>query len=339
MVLKFILIGGVLPGLLCTLTLLAAWAIARTLGSQRVPAFLFPVLVLLSILPAELLVNEKFPALSEIPKIAVDRMPQTTLVAVVIGVLTALVTGVVVRRTTPAAWRGRLVESESHVPFWLTILLAIPACAASFWIFLSYRAESFSKPGSRDLLWLAIFTFVGVLIIAVMELASRRRAKIDTVPIPTRDPAPIAVLFIAANAIPPIVVDKGNAYVAQIGGGIVAALGAALFVSFLIPRFTLVRGGITALVASLGAIGLAGYYMAEDPVPLVPMLLIAAAPLLAGAVLIFFLRAAGMWKRLIIASIVAAIPCVIAVGLVKAPKLGAAEKPESSMEDIYQQYR
>lgn len=336
MILKFILIGGILPGFICTITLLAAFLIARTFRRPSIPAFVFPLLVAISIIPAEMLVREGWPKLANWPKNAADRLLHITIVASLGGALIACVTSLVARaasRQAPGSNSIPRVDSDPRRSLILTLVLSIPLVAACLWMFLNYRVPSFWKTTSTGALWLALYTAAAVVIIASLELASRRRPKIDTMSLSPRDPAPIAILFIVANAIPPIAVKTGNAYVSQVCGGIVAALGAALLVSFLVPHFKLTRGGVTTLVGTLGAIGLAAFYFAEDPAPRLPMLLLAAAPIVASAALVLFLRAAGMWKRLVIASVIAAIPTLAAVAIVFAP---AKKEPKPTSTYSYE---
>ncbi len=335
MVLKFILIGGVLPGFFCTVALLAAFFVGRRHRARGLLAALFPALVALSILPAYYLANEAWPRLLFLPKSAVDRTPHITFVAAIFGVLTALVAWTITRRRSSTI---RHQPDPDRTPLLATILIAIPACATCFRILLSYRVPAFWKSPLIAAAWLALYTLAAVAMIVVFELASRRRSKIDTAARLSRDPAPILVLFIIANAIPFIALKTGNAFLSQLSGGIVAAIGAALFAAILIPGFALARGGFTTLVAALGSIGLAAFYLSsgDTPEPLLPMLCLAAAPFFAAGSLALFLRSASTITRSFISAAIAAAFTLAALVVLWAQSAPAS--PNGSTPTGYEMY-
>ncbi|MGE3107253.1 MAG: hypothetical protein AB7G11_01355 [Phycisphaerales bacterium] len=341
MVLKFILIGGVLPGALCAVALLVTCLVFRAGGRFKIPPSVFPILLALSILPAEVLAHGGWPRLLHWPKNAGDRILHTTIVAGIAGSLIGLVSHLLASRRRAALIRpapscdGSLALN-SRLSLGATLLLSAPTCAATFWMFLSYRMAGHWKSAATAAAWIAVFVLVAIVMIAALELASRRRRIIDTArAAPSRDPAPVAVAFIAANALPLVILDSGNAYISQLCGGVVAAIGAALVAAALIPGFSLARGGNTAVVAALATMGLAGFYFGDDPEPLIPMLLIAAAPLVAGLTLCLFLSAADMWKRLLVGGAIAALLAgsAVAVQFAATPE---APADSSGADDPYQ---
>ena len=145
-------------------------------------------------------------------------------------------------------------------------------------------------------------------------LAQRRNVLLAREP----DPALALSIFIAANAIPIVLKETGNAYLAQICGGVVACLGAALFVAIVVPRFSLARGGMLTIVVMLSVLMIAGYYHADresERAARICMWLVAAG--LAGSSLALAapLRGAGMWRRVILGAVIAGVPTMAAVAI------------------------
>jgi len=151
-----------------------------------------------------------------------------------------------------------------------------------------------------------------------MEIAAQRYRVMETLPVREPDPALALSIFIAANAIPIVLKETGNAYLAQICGGVVACLGAALFVAIVVPRFSLARGGMLTIVVMLSVLMIAGYYHADresERAARICMWLVAAG--LAGSSLALAapLRGAGMWRRVILGAVIAGVPTMAAVAI------------------------
>lgn len=300
MVLKAILIGGVLPGAVCTLLLLLGWFRTRRSPERPGPGWLMPLLIPLSVIPAEILLQGTNTKLW--PVSVTDRMPHIALAVSLVAFVHA-----VLGRSRVAAW-----------------LLPLVAVALADWMFLSFRMRpGFWTPGA-SVLWMTVFVAGGSLLTRLIEYTASRPAGAG--------PAIPGILFIVANALPVILVTTGNAYISQICGGVAACLGAALLVAMLIPRFTLARGAITAVAPLLTVMGIAGFYLADGDMPPAAMLLLVAGPVLACVALLTLLRKLGPWKRFIIASVITGLFCGSGVGLVV---LKASAKPPSEMSSEY----
>src|ERR1700752_4681060 len=61
MEIRFVLIGGILPGAIATVLLLASWLPFRKSPDSAGPRWLLPLLLAFAMLPAELLVQGKLP--------------------------------------------------------------------------------------------------------------------------------------------------------------------------------------------------------------------------------------------------------------------------------------
>ncbi|MBC7771910.1 MAG: hypothetical protein H7210_05405 [Pyrinomonadaceae bacterium] len=297
MVLKAMLIGGVLPGAVCALLLLVGWYRTRTSGEHNGPRWLLPLLVVLAIIPAELLLQEGATQLW--PRNASDRMPHIALAVSLLGFVHAML--------------GKFGMTK-----WIVPLVAV---GVADWMFLSYRVPGFWTP-SAAAMWMAAIVLVGYAVTRLLEHTASKPAG--------SGPVLPCVLFIAANAVPVILVTTGSAYLAQICGGVAACLGAALLVSMFIPRFSIAGGGITALAPFLCVVGMAGVYLSPDYEPRKEMLLVLAGPVAACAALLTVLRKMGKWKRLIIASVIAGMFCGAGVGLVL---MQAAKTPSSDTSE------
>jgi len=314
--LRFMLIGGVLPGFIATVLLLAGWFLLRPKGDRVGPVWLLPLLIAASIIPAQLLTQGY--TLPRWPVNAADRMPHIVLAAALFGFVHAL------------TWRFR--AARLLIPF-----LAVGVCS---WMFLSYRHPSFWKAGDA-VLWTGIFTLGGGALALLLDRSAAPRTSVSAAPAtaaahsPRRDPAPAVVLFIAANAVPLLIVQSGNAYLAQIAGGVVAALGAAAFIAFPIPSFTVARGGVTTAVATLVPLGIAGFYFAETGLEPRIELLLAALGAALGATALLLLPNASMWKRLFIGAAAAGIPTAVALGLMLS-RTSQQTKPPSEY-DMYRE--
>lgn len=257
--LRGILIGGVLPGAIVTILLIAAWLLVRRVR----PHWAAPLLIALAILPAELLVHDH--GIDLWPRSGPDRVPHVALVLMLLALAEAL--------TVRGARLGALLR-------------VIGACAAH-WMLLGVLI----KPGLWSVSEGALA--IGALVIGAAAVATIVEGIASIMPARPGEPegssgwlrAPrpgldaVVVLFVAANAVPFVILNAGIAYHAQLAGGVVAALGACLATSIVVPRFTLTRGGITLSVLLLSGLLAVGRYYSMDGVPRVQILLCALAPL------------------------------------------------------------
>lgn len=294
MVLNAVLIGGVLPWILCTFLLLIGWFRARTSPDKKGPRWLMPLLVVLSIIPAELFMNEWKTQLW--PVSAPDRMPHIALALAMLGVLHALLDGY-------------------RITKWIVPLIAV---GVADWMLLSYRMHPGFWTPSESVRLMSVFILIGYLVTrAVEHTASKPAGSGPVIP---------CILFIAATALSVILMTTGSAYMSAICGGVAACLMAALIASLLIPRFSLAGGAITALLPMLSVLRLGGIYLAPGYEPKREMLLVLVGPVVACAALLTVLKNMGTWKRLIVASIVTGIFCGTGVALLA---LHADKKPGS----------
>lgn len=295
MFLKAILIGGVLPGFLAAVFLGALWWRRRGDGPGAAgPRWAMPVVIALAIFPAELLVRAALPALW--PVAAADRIPHVALVLMVLGI----------------------VESVAGGGLWAAFALRALGAGAAFWITLGVRIPAFWNPW-QGALWIGGFALLTAAVATLLE----RIARAD------RSPAVTVTLLLSAGALPIVLLESGNAYLAQLAGGVAAALGAAMVVSVFIRPFTIASGGISAGVTLLAALLLCGHYYAPDGIPLVQTILVALTPLAVLMTLVPSYARMDRRKRCVIAFLWAVLPAALAVGLARS----GAEKVADEYSD------
>lgn len=281
MILKFILIGGVLPGAVMSLVLLALWWTRRKGEHAGAgPRWAMPVGVCLSVWPAELLIRGGLP--SAWPVASTDRIVHMCGVVMLFA----------------------LTEGMAAKTKW-TAALRFGAAGAVLWMLLHVL-----QPGT-----LTMGAAVGIVVSIAGVCAVVGTLLDGAAEKPGSGLAVTVGLFAAVNAVPVVLVNNGIASLAQLAGGIAAAVGAGLFVSVLAPAFTMGRGGVSAVVTLSGVFLTAGWFFAPDGLPRSQAVFAAAA--FAGPLVVFVpgISGRGRWVKAGVSGLVSAILAGIAAGL------------------------
>lgn len=281
MIIEAMLIGGVLPGALVTALFLTLWWKRRGPGAAgSLPLWGAPLAVPLAMLPAEFLVRRGLPPAW--PAAGIDRLIHAGAVVLLLGLFES--------RLGKRPLAGAAVRMVS--------------AALALWLVLGVRMPDFWTP-AQAAAWIGGYALLTAGIATVVD----RVARADN------GPGATGVLFVTANGLPPVLLQAGLAYLAQLSGGVVAAAGAALFVAALVPAFTLAGGGVTALVTLFSTLLLAGHYYAPDNIPLAQTLCLAVSPLAVLVMRIPRVARSAPGRRCVLAMVVCAIPVAIAAGL------------------------
>lgn len=295
MVLKAILIGGLLPGFLAAVLLSALWWRSRRPESAAPgPRWAMPIATALAVIPAELLVRGQWPPLW--PVAGADRIVHCAAVVLVLGV----------------------IESLLAARMWVAAAVRVLGAGAVFWIVLGVRIPTFWSP-AEGAAWIAGFALLTGAVATLLDRVARAG----------NSPAVAASLLLSAFALSAVLLESGNAYLAQLTGGVAAALGAALAVSFFVPAFTIAGGGVSAGVTLLATLLLCGHYYAPDGIPAAQSIPVALASLAAALTLVPRLARAGRWKRCVIAAVAAVLPAALAIGLARSAAKDEADDPYS----------
>jgi hypothetical protein len=116
-----------------------------------------------------------------------------------------------------------------------------------------------------------------------------------------------------------------NLVLGRIAGGLTAALGAVWVLSWWLPDFSLSRGGVTVLVATVAALLIEGYVYSYPGFPLASAILLAASPLAAWLAFAGPARRLASWQAALLAAVLCVLPAAIAVGLALGASAGEYE--------------
>ena len=279
-----------LPFFLGTLSLVfLRWRRRGAVPGADIPRWAIPVVGALAILPGDVLVRAGPPPLW--PVAGADRVVHAAAVLMLLAIAESQ------------------VRARSAVAFALRAL----AAGAAFWITLGVRIPAFWTV-AEGVAWIGAFALAAVAIVTALERAPRVEAG--------------AVLLLCSGGAAAVLVGSGSTHLAQLAGGVGAALGAMMVVWLIAGPFN-TGGGVGVCAMLLATLLLCGHYYAGDGIPLAQTLCVALAPL---AVLVGRLpRLARLrpWKRWAVVAVVGALPVAAAAGMAIA---GAKSEPAGYAE-------
>lgn len=266
-----VLLLGVLPGAVGAMAMTAAWWRVRPGDDARHgPRWLLPLLLMLAVIWAECIVQQRLPRLWPGVGQATDRVPHAAVLLGIAGVALCI------------------VRAPLHVR--LVTMLIVTPCA--FWLIFG----ALHQVGSWTFTQLA--TRLGVMSIITLGYAAlfdRNHARAQSLEIG-------AALFLTAHGAAVVILQAAVAHHAQLAGGVTAILGSCLVVAVLRRSFT-PQGGIITAIALLTLLVSIGHFFSHSGIGLVQLIVLGVTPATACLAWLPPVARLNRWKR---AAIVAA---------------------------------